>query len=172
MRRLWATAASGAVLLLSAGCSTDPPVTGSPTPAPPASVAVGVPGASAGASAGVPDPGDVALAGNTAAICEQATKVTAQAVRQYTQNKKNLTDAATAKDADLVAKAKAQAERDVQNWSFALKDLSGLVADTTVKKALAEVSTQITKFDADIQKISSKSFASVQAKVAKACGKA
>jgi protein involved in temperature-dependent protein secretion len=113
----------------------------------------------------------VALAGNTGAICNQATKVGAQAVTQYSLNKKNLTAAKKAKDADLATKAKAQAKRDVQNWAFALKDLSSLVADTTVKKALAEASTQVTKLNGDIEKINGSTFTSVQAKVDKACGK-
>jgi hypothetical protein len=178
MRRLWATAASGAVLMLSASCSADPPATGTATPAvPPASVAAsapgapGAPGASAGASGVAPNPGDVALAGNTAAICEQATKVGAQAVTLYGQNKKILADAMTAKDSDLAGKAKAKAQRDMQNWAFALTDLSRLVADTTVKKALAAASTQVTKLRTDIGKINAKDFAAVQAKLDKACGK-
>jgi hypothetical protein len=175
MRRLWATAVSGAVLLLSAGCSTETPSAGAPTPAAPASVgaptAAAPPTASTGASAG-PDAGDVALAGNTDAICNQASKVGGNAAATYATNKKILVDAEKAKDKDLAQKAEAKAVRDVQSWAYALEDMSKLVADKAVKEALSDMSKDVVKLKGDVKKINDATFTKLSSKLDKACGKA
>jgi hypothetical protein len=172
MRRLWATAVSGAVIVLSAGCSTETPSAGSPTPAAPAaSVAAVAPTASTGASTG-PNAGDVALAGNTDAICNQASKVAGNAAATYATNKKILVDAEKAKDKDLAQKAEAKAVRDVQGWAYALDDMSKLVADKTVKKALSDMSKDVVKLKGDVTKINDATFSKLSGKLDKACGKA
>jgi hypothetical protein len=173
MRRLWATAASGAVLLLSAGCSTEPGTSGSAAPAAPTTgAAVSGPAPSARAS-GVPQTtGDAALAGNTGAVCSQAARLSGQAAAAYAENLKILVDASSAKNKDLTAKAKEETERDIESWSFALADLSKLVADPGVKKALGDMSKQVVKLKADVQKIDDAELAKVRATLDTACGKA
>jgi hypothetical protein len=170
MRRLWATAVSGAIILLSAGCTTEPAATtGAPTPAVGAvTEATPAPGVTAQAS----DPaGDAALASNTGAICKQAAKTSGDAAKMLEQNRKLVADAASAKDKFLVQKVTEKAERDVQNWGFALTDMSRLVADTEVKKALGEVGAEISKIKGDFKKIDDAKVASLRKAVDKACGK-
>ena len=180
MRRLWATAASGAVILLSAGCSTEPATTGSATPAvPPVPPSAAAPapqaspgaGASAGAGAASANAGDVALAGNTDAICKQATKVSGRAAATFATNMKLLVEASTAKSKDDAQQARARTVRDVQNWSFALADLSKLVADKTVKRALADMSKQVTRLQGDVEKIDDAKLANLREQLDKACGR-
>jgi hypothetical protein len=174
MRRLWATAASGAIILLSAGCTTEPATTttGAPTPAvgvvTPATPATPAPGTSVQAS----DPaGDKALAGNTPAICSQAAKTSGDAAARLAQNLKSEADAASSKDKLLVEKAQQQTQRDVQNWGSALTDLSGLVADATVKKALGAMGKEITQLKGDAKKLDAAKITSLQKTLTDACSK-
>jgi hypothetical protein len=171
MRRLWATAASGAVLLLSAGCSTEPAATGAPTPAVVPATPAAPTGASTGASAG-PNAGDVALAGNTPAICSQAAKVSGQAAATFAADLKQLVDASTAKDKNLAATAKAKVQHDVEGWSYALGDLANLVADAKVKKALGDMSAAIGKLKGDVEKIDEATLTSLRQQLDQACGAA
>ena len=171
MRRLWATAASGAVLLLSAGCSTEP---AAPAAAPAPTPSLATPAASASSAAGStsPEKGDAALAGNSEAICTQANRVSSQAAATFAEDLKVLVEASTAKDSARLQKAKAKTDRDVQSWAYALKDMSGLASEANLKKALADMSTQVTAFKGDVQKIDEAKLAKLHETLDKACGKA
>jgi hypothetical protein len=180
MRRLWATAASGAVILLSAGCSTEPATpAAAPAPASTPSVAastpsVADPAASASSAAGsaAPKQGDAALGGNSEAICAQANRVSSQAAATFAADLKLLAEASTAKDPAGLQRAKAQTDRDVQSWAFALKDMSGLATEANLKKALADMSAQVTTFKGDVQKIDEAKLVKLHETLDKACGKA
>jgi hypothetical protein len=181
MRRLLLAAAIGAVVLGTAGCSTDDK-TPSAAATPQVGVSVGAgatlpagasapangskPGGAAGANAG-----DAALAGNTQAICNQAAKTGGQFGSMFAQDLKLLIDAESAKDQDLSGKVKQKTARDVENYSFALNDLSKLAADATVKQALADMGKQVTALKGDVRKIDDKKLDSLRATLDKACGK-
>jgi hypothetical protein len=177
MRRLLcATALSGAFLLLGAGCSADEPAGTAAAPAPGASAA---PAASGGAiasatAAGPGDTagsGDVALSGNSDAICQQAAKTGGDAARNFAQDLKLLIDAESAQDADQVAKAKAKTTRDVENYSYALTDMSKLAADPALKSALADMGKQITALKGDVRKLDATQLTKLQETLDTACGK-
>lgn len=175
MRRLLcATALSGALLLSGAGCSTDEPDGAAVGPAPAASGAGpatsgGVTSTSAPAtSAGS---GDAALSGNTDAICQQAAKTGGDSAKNFAEDLKLLIDAETAKDADQVAKAKAKTTRDVENYSFALTDMSKLASDPTLKAALADMGKQVKALKGDVRKLDAAKFSKLQETLEKACGK-
>ncbi len=172
MRRLWATAASGAVILLSAGCSTGPAAPAAAPAAPTPSVAAPAPSASSAAGSTAPDQGDAALAGNSEAICAQANRVSSQAAATFAENLRVLVEAATAKDAARLQQAKAKTDRDVQSWAYALKDMSELASDAKLKKALADMSTQVTTFKGDVEKIDEAKLVKLHETLDKACGKA
>jgi hypothetical protein len=173
MRRLWATAASGAVILLSAGCSTEPAApAAAPAAAPTPSVAAPAPSASSAAGSTAPDKGDAALSGNSEAICAQANRVSSQAAATYAADLKALVEASTAKDPVVLQRAKEQTDRDVQSWAYALRDMSGLASDANLKKALADMSTQVTAFKGDVQKIDEAKLVKLHETLDKACGKA
>ena len=177
MRRLLATAASGAVLLLGAGCSTDPDAAAPVVPPAGASASAGVSaaapgGASSGASAGAQPAGDAALSSNTEAICTSASKAGGAAAVTFAADLKLLVDASSSQDPDAAAKARQKVERDVDQWSFALADLSNLVSDKAVKKALGDLSKEVGALKGDIQKIDSGKVAALQEKLDKAGGKA
>jgi hypothetical protein len=173
MRRLWATAASGAIILLSAGCTTEPAATtGAPTPAAGAATTAATATGAPSVSAPPPGPaGDKALAGNTPAICSQAAKTSGDAAARLTQNLKSEADAASSKDKLLVEKAQQQTQRDVQNWGSALTDMSGLVADGTVKKALGDMGKEVTQLKGDAKKLDAAKIASLQKTLTEACSK-
>jgi hypothetical protein len=203
MRRLLATAAGSAVLLLGAGCSTGPDATddaasGAPASAPPGSAAAapgasgggttgsgatgaakdgvarpGTPagGATAGQSARARSVGEAALAGNTIAICDQATKISGTAAATFATDLKVIVEASSAGDKARLAKAKEKARRNVENWSFALGDMSKLVADPGVKKALADMSRSVGKLRGDLTGIDPAKLDGLRTKLDKACGK-
>lgn len=158
MRRLWATAASGAIILLSAGCTTEPAATTTAGAAPP-SAAIEASGTA----------GDAALAANTPAVCSQASKTSADAAVRLAQNLKSEAEAASSKDKLLLEKAQQQTQRDVQNWGSALTDLSGLVANATVKKALGDMGKEITQLKGDAEKLDAVKIASLQKTLTTAC---
>jgi hypothetical protein len=180
MRRLLLAAAIGAVVLGAAGCSTDK--TPGATATPPAGATPGTaaslpavasappngskPGGATGANAG-----DAALSGNTQAICNQAAKTGGQFGAMFAQDLKLLIDAESAKDKDLSGKVKQKTTRDVENYSFALNDLSKLAADPTVKQALADMGKQMTALKGDVRKIDDAKLDKLRATLDKACGK-
>jgi hypothetical protein len=169
MRRLAAAAVTGVLLLT--GCSAARTTAGTgaaPTPAvaaaPGASSAGVTPDASAAAA------GDAALSGNTAAICDQATKTGGNAAATFAQDLKLLIDAESAKNKAAVAAAQAKTTRDVENYSYALKDMSKLAADPAVKKALAAMGASVDKLKGDVRKIDATELGRLQATLSKACG--
>ena len=164
MRRLLAAVAATGALLL-AGCSTAPDA---PTVSA-ASEAAPVP--TAAASVAGKNAGDAALAGNTAAICTQAAKTGGQFAALFAYDHKVLTDAESAKDKDLAGKARQKATRDVENYAYALTDMSKLVADPTVKKALAAMGKQVTALKGDLSKIDDGKRQELGATLDQACGK-
>jgi len=172
MRRLMAAAAVTAALLV-AGCSTDKTATAdtaaAPTPATGASTsaAAGAKGSSAAASGAA---GDAALSGNTKAVCDQAAKTGGSAASSFSQDLKLLIDAESADDKAAVAAAKAKTSRDMENYSYALQDMSKLVDDPAVKKALAEMSASVTKLKGDVRKIDAEELGRLQGTLSKACG--
>ena len=175
MRRLLcATAVSGALLLSGTGCSSGEPVatTAAPTPAGSAAAA---PATSGGATASAPaaggGSGDAALSGNSEAICQQAAKTGGDAAQNFAQDLKLLIDAESAQDADQVAKAKAKTTRDVQNYSYALTDMSKLAADPALKAALADMGKQVTALKGDVRKLDDAQLTKLQETLDKACGK-
>jgi hypothetical protein len=172
MRRLLLAAAVGAVVLGAAGCSTDKTPTATATPP------VGFtpqPGASAPAGAAKPGAagatGDAALSGNTQAICNQAAKTGGQFGSMFAQDLKLLIDAESAKDTDMSGKVRQKTARDVENYSFALNDMSKLAADPVVKQALADMSKQVTALKGDVRKIDDKKLDKLRGTLDQACGK-
>jgi hypothetical protein len=173
MRRLLcATAVSGALLLLGTGCSSGgadensgvAPISLVSTPA----AAPGPAGASAGAA--LPGEADAALSGNTQAICRQAAKTGGDAAKNFAQDLKLLIDAESSQDKDLVIKAKQKTARDVENYSFALKDMSKLAADAKLKAALADMGAQVTALKGDVRKADAARLDKLRATLDKACG--
>ena len=179
MRRLFLAAAIGAVVLGAAGCSADGTPSALVTPQAGAPVGGGAPlpgGASAAANGSTPggtagaNAGDAALSGNTQAICNQAAKTGGQFGSMFAQDLKLLIDAESAKDQLLSGKVQQKATRDVENYSFALNDLSKLAADPTVKQALADMGKQVTALKGDVRKIDDKKLDGLRATLDKACG--
>jgi len=173
-RQLCATAVSGAILLLGAGCSSDDQAGATATPAPLASgaaaPAAGGP-ATVSAPAAVPGPGDAALAGNSEAICKQAAKTGADAAGTFAADLKLRIDAESAQDADQVAKAKAKTTRDVENYAYALTDMSKLASEPALKTALADMGKQVTALRGDVLKMDAALFTKLRGTLDEACGK-
>jgi len=171
MRRLMAAAAATAALLV-AGCSTDKTDTAATAPTPAAGSSAGAAtGASAGASAGAKGAaGDAALSGNTKAICDQAAKTGGNAGATFAQDLKLLIDAESSKDKAAVAAAQQKTTRDVENYSYALQDMSKLTDDAALKKALATMSASVGKLKGDVRKIDAEELGRLQGTLDKACG--
>ena len=160
MRRLLiATAVSGA-LLLTGACSSDKTDDTATAPTPATSGGASAPAAGDATATTSADPeaqqdADAALKGNSKAICTQAAKVSGDAGSRFAQDLKLLIDAESAQDKDLVAKAKEKTTRDVENYSFALTDMSKLASQPELKKALADMGKQVTKLKGDEQTLMS-----------------
>ncbi len=176
MRRLLAAAAMTGLALI-AGCSSQPEAGATPGPAaaPPVAPAPGSAGPArpAGESAGGPTAGaggDAALAGNTAAICDQAVRTGGDFAKTFAANLKLQIDAASADDPAAVQQARQKSARDVQNYSYALKDLSGLAADPAVKAALADMSKQVNALKGDMRKLDEAKLTGLRTTLDKACG--
>jgi hypothetical protein len=172
MRRLLCVTA---FLLLSAGCSAEEPA-GTPaaqTPAASAAAGPATSGAATGSASGPASPGsgDAALSGNSAAICQQAAKTGADAAKNFAQDVKLLIDAQSAQNADQVAKAQAKTARDVQNYSYALTDMSKLASEPALKAALADMGKQVTALKGDVMKIDAGQLTRLQETLDRACGK-
>lgn len=140
MRRLCAAAASGVILLFGAGCSTDktadnPTVAapGATTAGPAASAGAAASVAPGGASAGAVNPGDAALAADSGAICNQATKVSGSALSHFATAARDLKEANAGSNAQAKAGAAESFKTNLQNWRFALDNLHQLVADQKLK---------------------------------------
>ena len=176
MRRLLCATALSTALLLGA-CSTDKSAdtpAAAPTTAGTASAVAEAPapGGSGAPASGRPatGPGDAALKGNTEAICTQAEKTGGEAARNFAADLKLLIDAESAKDKDAVTKARQKTTRDVQNYSFALADMSKLASDPQLKKALAAMAKQVSALKGDVRKLDAEKLEGLQDTLAKACG--
>ena len=173
MRRLLYLTAVTGTLLLGAGCSSDEPAGTTAAPAPVTSGAT-APATGDGATTSAPAAGgasgDGALSGNTDAICQQAAKTGGDSAKNFAEDLKLLIDAETAKDADQVAKAKAKTTRDVENYSFALTDMSKLAADPALKAALADMGKQVKALKGDVRKLDAAQLTKLQETLDKACG--
>lgn len=185
MRRPFAAALTAAALAaLLTGCSTDRSGDTGAAPAPGTSAGAAAAPSAAGAASGAPDggapaagasaaagaEGDAALSGNTAAICAQAAKTGIDFAATFAGNVKLQIDAASAGEPAAVQQAEQKATRDVQNYAYALRDMSELAADAKLKKALADMSKQVEAFKGDISKIEEKDMAGLRAKLDEACG--
>ena len=175
MRRLLCASAVSGALLLGAGCSSDEPASTTAAPAPVSSGATTSAAAGAGSTASAPaaaaGSGDAALSGNSEAICQQAAKTGGDAAKNFAQDVKLLIDAEPAQDADQVSKARAKAARDVENYSYALTDMSKLAADPELKAALADMGKQVTALKGDVTKIDDNRLSKLQDTLDKACGR-
>ena len=176
MRRLLCLTALSSALLLGA-CSTDKADDTSAAATPAAGATGAATDASAPAAGGAPasgkpaaGKGDAALKGNTEAICLQAEKTGGDAARNFAADLKLLIDAESAQDKDAVAKAKEKTSRDVENYSFALTDMSKLASDPELKKALAAMSKQVSALKGDVRKLDAEKLERLQETLAKACG--
>ncbi len=184
MRRLLVTAASGAVLLLGAGCSTDTsgdtaPPAGATTAAAPAP-APAAPGGSAapeaapattepGGKAG--NPGDAALAADTDAICKQAVKVSGETVTAFARESKQLAKAKNSAGRPATDQAAAGVQRRLESWSYALGSLSELTTDAALKKSFGTLSGKVEKLSRaeDPSTVEQSQLRAVQNDVEKAC---
>ena len=176
MRRSLAAAALTGVLLLGAGCSTgdtDNTASGNgvtPAAGPGSATAASAAGAtSTGPGGAGQTAGDAALAGNTDAICTQAAKTGGQFAATFAADLKLLIDAESAQDKDQIAKVKAKTSRDVDNYSFALADMSKLAADPALKRALADMGEQVSVLKGDVRKLDEEKLASLRTTLDSAC---
>lgn len=167
------------VILLAAGCSTDKSgdTTAAPAPAPTppgasapaaAGTASAAPGTSAAAQGG---DADAALRNNTAAICNQAAKTSGDFANLLTDNAKLAADAASAKDTVAKQRAEQKMIRDVQNYSYALLDMSKLAGDKSVSAALKGLGDQVGAFSDDAAKMDAEQLAGIRTALDKACGR-
>jgi hypothetical protein len=183
MRRLLVAAASGAVLLLGAGCSTDKSGDAAPAPgltatarpaAPTVTGGSGAPGAApATTDAGgkAVSPGDAALAANTDAICKQATTVSSESVAAFASESKQLAAAKKAADPVAAQRTTAQVQRRLQSWSYALRSLSELTSDAALKKSFGTLGGKVEKLSQakDPATVKQSELRAVRDDVAKAC---
>jgi hypothetical protein len=165
-RNLAVLAMAGALAGCSFGGTTPTPaVHPAPTPADPSAAASALAAASAAASSA-----DQALAGNTRAICDQATRTSAGFGETFIDDLRLRIDAA-AQGGDARKQAEQKIARDVQNYSVALADMAALTTDATLKTALNQMSAQVTAFKGDLTKIDADKMAELSATLDKACGK-
>jgi hypothetical protein len=164
MRFRLAAGALTAVLLLGAGCSAGGDTGGGVAPSAAGNAGTGLPAAG-------PSAGDAALAGNTDAICDQAAKTGGEFAATFAQDLKLLIDAESAQDNAQAAKVKAKTSRDVDNYAFALADMSKLAADPALKRALADMSQQVSVLKGDVRKLDAKKLAALRTTLDSACRK-
>ena len=171
MRRLLcATAVSGTLLLLGAGCSSDDPAGSTAAPTPLASASAAAPASGAPASGDVAV-GEVALPGNSEVICVQAAKAAGDAGQSFAQDLKLLIDAQSAQDAGRVAKAKAKTARDVGDYSHTLTELAKSASEPALKAALTDLGEQVTALGGDVFTIDAAQLTALRETLDKACGK-
>ncbi|WP_430782228.1 hypothetical protein [Actinoplanes sp. G11-F43] len=115
-------------------------------------------------------PTDAALSEDTEAICAQAGRTSASFGKTVAEDSRLLAQAA-GEGAEAKARAREKATRDVENFSFALLDMSKLAGDPAVKKALATMGAQVTALKGDVTKIDDKKLAQLKSTLDKACGR-
>jgi hypothetical protein len=161
--RIPALAAVAITAVLLTGCSGgDEPSAQAPTPA--------VAGGSAVAEQQTEKPTDTALSEDTEAICAQASRTSTDFGRTFAEDYQLLIKAA-AESKESKARAQEKVTRDLDNFSFALLDMSKLAADPSVKKALSAMGGQIKALKGDVSKIDEKKLADLHAVLDKACGR-
>jgi hypothetical protein len=149
--------------LLAGGCSgTSDSAGAAPTPA--------VSARAASADPAVAASGDAALTGNTKAICAQATRTGTTFGRTFLADLKLQADAAS-QGAQAKSQAKQKIEQDVQNYSYALADMAKLTTNRALKKALTQMSKQVTALKGDVTKINAAKMSARSGALDKACGK-
>jgi PBP1b-binding outer membrane lipoprotein LpoB len=156
-----AVVAISAVLLT--GCS------GGDDPATPAAQGA-APAAADGASQQTEKPTDTALSEDTEAICAQASRTSNEFGKTFAEDYQLLIKAA-AESKEAKARAQEKVSRDLENFSFALLDMSKLAADPTVKKALSAMGAQVTALKGDVSKVDEKKLAGLHSVLDKACGR-
>jgi hypothetical protein len=173
MMRLRLAAGALTAVLLGAGCSAggDTGDTTGDGVAPSAAGRAGAGTTAAGPSGAGQNAGDAALVGNTDAICDQAARTGGEFAATFAQDLKLLIDAESARDKAQAARVKAKTSRDVDNYSFALADMSRLAADPALKRALAEMGQQVSVLKGDVRKLDEKKLASLQTTLDDACHK-
>ena len=168
------------VILLAAGCSTgksgdEPPAAPAPIPGSSAPAAAGDAGTAASAAPGkstaADGGGDAALKNNTEAICNQASKTSGDFASILAGNVKLAGDAASAKDAVAKQRAEQKMVRDVQNYSYALIDMSKLAGDKAVSTALAGLGEKVGTFKGDATKMNAHQLGEIRATLDKACSR-
>lgn len=183
MRRLLTmTALSGALLLgaCSSG-SSDSPASPAAAPAPsstsadgavpaPAAAPGGATSAAATASRGASSGGDAALRDDTRAICAQASRLGAEAGKNFAGDLRLLIDAESAQDPSAAARVREKTTRDVQNYSSALVDMAGLASDPELKKALSQMAKQVSAIEGDVRKMDADKLAGLQDDLTAVCG--
>jgi hypothetical protein len=170
-------AAAGLSALLLTGCSADQPEASAPAPASSVAGAATPEGGAPAASAGVEAPagpdaaaGDAALSADSEAICEQASRTSTSFGKTFAQDYQLLIEA-SGKDAQAKQQAKQKVARNVDNFSFALLDMSKLAAEPKLKKALAAMGAEVKALKGDLDKIDDKKLAGLHATLDKACGR-
>ena len=114
--------------------------------------------------------GDAALSGNTEAICAQASRTSTSFGTTFAADYRLLIEA-SGKSAQAKSEATAKVTRDVENFSFALLDMSKLASDPRLKKALAAMGTQVKALKGELDEINDKKLADLHATLDKACGR-
>ncbi|GIE82623.1 hypothetical protein Aph02nite_85730 [Actinoplanes philippinensis] len=164
--RIPALAAVAISAVLLTGCS------GGDEPASPAAQAPAPAAAdgSAPAAQQTEKPTDAALSADTEAICAQAGRTSNDFGKTFAEDYQLLIRAA-AESKEAKAKAQEKVTRDLQNFSFALLDMSKLAADAEVKKALSTMGAQVTALKGDVTKLNEKKLTELHAVLDKACGR-
>lgn len=115
-------------------------------------------------------PTDAALAADTAAICDQASRTSTAFGKTVVENRVLLTRAGE-ESKETRAKVQEKVTRDVQSFSYALLDMSKLAADTEVKKALATLGAQVGALKGDLTKFDDKLLTDLHGTLDTACGR-
>ena len=168
MRRPLAALLSLPFLAVAAGCSgSDGGASGATGPTPAIGASAPAPATvdpSAAASA------DKALSGNTKAICDQAARTSTSFGETFIADLKLQIDAAS-HGAAAKAQAQQKIDRDVANYSSALAGMAKLADDNALKRALTQMSKQVTALKGDVSKINAEKMSSITATLDQACGK-
>ena len=176
MRRL---AAALIALPLLAACSANADPNGggvAPTaiagPTPVTSVSPPAPGGAVptGVDPSVAAKADAALSGNTKAICAQADRVSTSFGETFIADLKVKIDSASQGTAAKAA-AEDKIARDVQNFSVALAGMAQLSDDAKLKKALTDMSKQVTALKGDVTKLNADKMSELSGTLDRACGK-
>lgn len=129
-----------------------------------------VEGVAAAASQQGEKPADTALAEDTGAICAQAGRTSTEFGKTLAEDRQLLVKAA-AESKESKVKAQEKVTRDLENFSFALLDMSKLAADPSVKSALGAMGDRIAALKGDIAKIDEKTLTEMHSVLDKACGR-